>query len=99
MQMLIVEFIGLSLVIVIAGSFLARDADRIGQLTGLGRTLTGVVLLAVATSLPELVVGCQAALIDAPNLAVGDLLGSCLFNLLINASEIFFDVLHRFCYS
>ncbi|MBT4865036.1 MAG: sodium:calcium antiporter [Planctomycetaceae bacterium] len=92
MEMLIAEFVGLSLAIVIAGSFLARDADRIGELTGLGRTLTGIVLLAAATSLPELVVGCQAALIDAPNLAVGDLLGSCLFNLLILAV---LDLTHR----
>jgi len=92
MQIVIAEFVGLSLVIVIAGSFLARFADRIAELTGLGRTLAGLVLLAVATSLPELMVGCHAALIDAPDLAIGDLLGSCLFNLLILAV---LDLLHR----
>lgn len=82
---LLVEFILLSLVIVIAGTFLARFADQLGALTGLGRSMTGIVLLAAATSLPELVVGCNAALISAVDLTVGDLLGSSLCNLLILA--------------
>lgn len=85
MTMLIVQFVLLALVIVVAGSFLARYADQLGERTGLGRSMSGVVLLALATSLPELSVGCQAGWIGAADLAVGDLLGSSLFNLLILA--------------
>ncbi|MCA9101217.1 MAG: hypothetical protein KDA63_08710, partial [Planctomycetales bacterium] len=55
----------------------------LGELTGMGRSLAGLVLLALATSLPELATDCNAALIGAIDLAAGDLLGSCLFNLLI----------------
>ena len=52
-------------------------------LTGLGRTLGGLVLLASATSLPELSVDCKAAVIGAADMAVGAVLGSSIFNLLI----------------
>lgn len=82
---LVVEFILLSSTIVVAGSFLAGFADRLGMAGRLSGTITGVVLLATATSLPELAVSCTAALIPAPDLAMGDMLGSCLFNLLILA--------------
>lgn len=85
MVALLLEFVGLASVIVVAGSFLTKYADALGERLKLGRTLAGLVLLAAATSLPELAVDCSAALIPAPDIAVGDLFGSCLFNLLILA--------------
>lgn len=83
MILLVGAFIGLALVIVIAGHYLAAFADVISERSGLGRTLTGIVLLATATSMPELAVDCSAATLGAADLAVGDLLGSSLMNLLI----------------
>lgn len=71
--------------VVVAGSVLTRYADALGAAMGLGRALSGLLLLGVATSLPELAIACSSALIPSPNLAVGDPLGSCLFNLLILA--------------
>ena len=85
MFILLVKFVLLSLVVIVAGTFLARFADRLGAMTGLGRAMSGMLLLAVATSLPELLVGCHAARIPAINLTLGDLFGSSLFNLLILA--------------
>lgn len=85
MLILSLEFAALAAAVIVAGTFLAHCADAIGVQTGLGRTLAGLVLLAGATSLPELAVDCAAAWAGAPNLAVGDLLGSSLFNLLILA--------------
>ena len=78
-------FISLAAVIVVAGLFLTKYADAIADATGLGRTLAGLVLLAAATSLPELAVDCAAVLMDppAPNIAVGAVVGSSVFNLLI----------------
>lgn len=85
MLIAVLQFIGLAGVIVVAGSVLAKVADQIAEVTGLGRLLIGSVLLAGATSLPELTVDITAVRQGMPDLAVGDLLGSCLMNLLILA--------------
>jgi cation:H+ antiporter len=64
---------------------LARHADAIAEATGLGGLWIGSVLLAAATSLPEVLTDVNAALLDAPDIGVGDLLGSTLANMLILA--------------
>jgi cation:H+ antiporter len=67
-----------------AGPVLTRYGDVIARLTGLSRTWIGLVLLATATSLPELFTGVSAVTAaGAPNIAVGDALGSCVFNLVM----------------
>lgn len=66
----------------LAGPVLTHYGDVIARLTGLSRTWIGLTLLATATSLPELFTGISAVTIAAaPNIAVGDVLGSCIFNL------------------
>jgi cation:H+ antiporter len=71
-------------VILWAASYMAGAADVIAIRTGLGRTFVGVVMLATATSLPELGIGVTSiAALGEPDLAVGDAFGSNLFNLLI----------------
>ncbi len=73
-------------IILVASTRLARSADVISEKTGLGRSFVGVVLLATATSLPELGTGVGAiAIVGAPDLAAGDAFGSNLVNLLIIA--------------
>jgi cation:H+ antiporter len=81
----ILQFVVCAAVIIALGTVLARSADRIAELTGLGRLLIGSVLLAGATSLPEVSVDLSAARMGAPDLGVGDLAGSCLMNLIILA--------------
>jgi cation:H+ antiporter len=82
--MIWIQFLATALVIVLAGVPLARYGDVLGEKTGLGRTWIGVVLVAATTSLPELFTGFGAtALAALPDIAVGDVLGSCMFNLLI----------------
>jgi cation:H+ antiporter len=82
--MIWIQFLGAALVIVFAGVRLARYGDVLGEKSGLGRSWIGVVLLAATTSLPELFTGIGAtALANLPDIAVGDVLGSCMFNLLI----------------
>jgi cation:H+ antiporter len=72
--------------IVFAGSRLSKYGDIIAEKTGLGRTWIGVVLMASVTSLPELVTGISSVTYaDVPDIAAGDVLGSCVFNMLILA--------------
>jgi cation:H+ antiporter len=70
----------------VSGTQLSRYGDVLAEKTGLGRTWLGLVLLAAITSLPESATGISSVLwVDAPDITVGDLLGSCLFNLFILA--------------
>ena len=71
-------------VILFAATYMADSAETISIRTGLGRTFIGVVMLATATSLPELGTGVSSIVsLDEPDLAAGDAFGSNLFNLLI----------------
>lgn len=72
-------------VIVTAGTVLTRAADTIAERTGLGRVWIGVVLLATATSLPELAADIAAVRLGAVDLGAGDLFGSSVANMLILA--------------
>lgn len=65
-----------------AGYFLSHYGDIIAEKTGMSATWVGLILLSTATSLPELITGISAiTLADAPNIAVGNALGSTIFNL------------------
>jgi len=79
------QFVVCAGIIILAGTFLTRYADAIAEITKLGRLVVGSVLLAGATSLPELTVDISAVRLGLADLAVGDLLGSSLMNLLILA--------------
>lgn len=79
---LLLQFLICAALIGRAGFVLSRSADRLAQHHGWGRGWVGLAMLATVTSLPELAAGVSAvAWVDAPNLAVGDALGSCVFNL------------------
>lgn len=74
------------LLVILLGGGLTKSADVIAEKSGLGRTWVGAILLAGVTSLPELATGISAVtFLDAPDLAAGGILGSCLFNLVILA--------------
>lgn len=76
-----------------AGVQLTRLAEAIGEMTGMSGSWTGLLLLASVTSLPELATGISAVtLARAPDIAIGDVLGSTVFNL---ALLVLLDVLHR----
>ena len=68
-------------VIIWAGNRLVRSAKTIADNSNIGTAWAGLLLLPLATSLPELVTSARAVSINAPDLAVGNLLGSNLFNL------------------
>jgi cation:H+ antiporter len=78
-------FLAAGALVVVAGTALARYADAIADLSGLGRLWIGSVLLAGATSLPELGTDIPAVRLGVPDLAAGDLFGSSMANMLILA--------------
>jgi len=87
------KYLACLIIILFAGTKLARYGDAISEKTGLGGIWIGLVLLAAITSIPELVTGVSsAALVGLPDLAMGTLLGSCLFNLAILS---LLDILYR----
>ena len=84
LALLWLQLAGSAAFILVASNFLAKSADIIALKTGLGRAFVGVLLLATATSLPELGTGVSSVtFVDEPDLAAGDAFGSNLFNLLI----------------
>jgi cation:H+ antiporter len=72
-------------IVAAAGSRLARDGDAIAKGTGLGGMWVGAIVIAAATSLPELATDVSAVWQGHAGLAVGDLLGSSMINMLILA--------------
>jgi cation:H+ antiporter len=80
------QYLGASIIVFAGGWTLVRFGDAIGEQTGLGRVWAGVILLATATSLPELVTGITAVRgLDSPDLAVGGAFGANSLNLLVIA--------------
>jgi cation:H+ antiporter len=79
-------FTAAGLLLVVAGTVQTRAADAVAELTGLGRLWVGSLLLAAATSLPELATDVSAVRIGAADLAAGDLFGSSMANMLILAA-------------
>lgn len=68
--------------ILYCGKRVAKYGDAIAEKTGLGGLWIGVILVSVATSLPELFTGVGSTVfVDAPNLTVGNLIGANTYNL------------------
>ncbi|AXF57234.1 sodium:calcium antiporter [Salicibibacter kimchii] len=90
--MIYVLFIVAIIATVFAAIKISAYADGISRLSGMGSLVIGTFLLAGATSLPEVTTSVSAIYLENPDLAVGNMIGSNLFNLLILAV---FDVVYR----
>lgn len=80
-----ITFLLASLVIIIAGVKLASFGEALGKRTGIGQGWIGLLFLATITSIPELTTTVTGAAINVPNIAVGNALGSNMFNVAIVA--------------
>jgi cation:H+ antiporter len=79
-----IQFTVCAFFIVFSGAKLSLYGDVIANKTGISGSWIGLILLASVTSLPELIIGISSlTLADVPNIAVGDVFGSCVFNLTI----------------
>lgn len=74
-------FIGLALIIA-GGQAVVYGAKEIAKIAGMTETLIGLTIVAVGTSLPELVTSIVAAKKGENGLAIGNVIGSNIFNLL-----------------
>lgn len=81
----IVRFIIAALVILGAGTALSISGDEIAFITGIGSSFIGSFLIAAATSLPEAIAVFIALRLNNVNMAVGAILGSNIFNMIILA--------------
>lgn len=68
--------------IMFGGDFVVDSATVIAESYGLSKTLIGLTIVAVGTSLPELVTSVVAATKGENDLAIGNVVGSNLFNIL-----------------
>lgn len=75
-------FIVCAAIIFFAGKRLSYYGDLLAEKTGMSKGWIGLILMASVTSLPELMVGISSAsIVESADLAAGDILGSCAFNL------------------
>lgn len=80
-----------AVIVIIAAMFLPKIGEEIALTTGLGQSFVGTIFIALSTSLPEVVVSVAAVRMGAVDLAIGNLLGSNIFNILIlGIDDIFF---------
>jgi len=77
----VIGFGAASLGLVVLTPLLVSSSARISEITGLGTTFVGTSLVALVTSLPELVTTLAALKIGASDMAIGNLFGSNLFNM------------------
>ncbi|MBN1255526.1 MAG: sodium:calcium antiporter [Deltaproteobacteria bacterium] len=88
--MLWLQFSLAALIIIGAGYKLSQYGNQIAARTGISQTFLGIILFSTVTSLPELTVCItSASVVGEPDLALGNIFGSNLFNLLLIAA---FDI-------
>lgn len=68
--------------IVFGGDLVVSNATEIAYQWGMSETLVGLTIVAVGTSLPELVTSIVAALKKESEIALGNIVGSNIFNIL-----------------
>ncbi len=77
--LLITSIIG----VIIGGNLVVNSSITIAQMFGLSEVLIGATVVAIGTSLPELVTSVVAALKRKSDIAVGNIIGSNIFNILL----------------
>lgn len=92
----VICFSGAALVLVLVTPWLVRSSVGIAEITGLTTGFIGATIVALVTSLPEVVTAVTATRIGAHDLAVGNLFGSNIFNVFALGSTDFFYLQGRY---
>ena len=85
-EMVILGIVG----IIMGGDLVVESASAIAENFGMSQTLIGLTIVAVGTSLPELVTSMVAAKKGESDLALGNVIGSNVFNIvfILGASAV-----------
>lgn len=75
-------FVGGLLLLVVGAELLVRGASRLALTLGIAPLVVGLTVVAFGTSAPEMAVSIQAALENRSDLALGNVVGSNIFNVL-----------------
>jgi cation:H+ antiporter len=87
----VLNFSTAAVFIIAASIFLPSVADGIATGMGWGRSFVGSILMALATTMPELVVSVSALRLGLPGMALGNFYGSTVFNMgIIFVDDIFY---------
>ena len=83
------------------GDFVVNSSSEIARMMGLSEKLISLTIIAVATSLPELVTSIIATKKGEVDLAIGNIIGSCIFNivLIIGVSAIISPISYSLSYN
>lgn len=81
--MLYIELAAGLVLLLLGGDLLVRGAVSLAQRLGLSPLLIGLTIVGFGTSAPEMLTSVQAALADAPGIAVGNVVGSNIANILL----------------
>ncbi|MCI8309760.1 MAG: calcium/sodium antiporter [Clostridia bacterium] len=65
------------------GDFVVENSTKIAKIIGISDKLISVTIIAIGTSLPELVTSVFAAIKGNTDMAIGNIIGSNIFNLLL----------------
>lgn len=79
----LIYIVGGIIAIVIGGDLVVDSASAIAAAFGLSQTLIGLTIVAFGTSLPELVTSLVAAKKGETDMALGNVIGSNIFNILL----------------
>ena len=92
----IIGFLLAAAALIVITPVMVQNANIIAESTGLGTTFIGTTLVALVTSLPELVTTIAAIKIGAADMAIGNLFGSNMFNMFAMGLTDFFYTQGRF---
>ena len=81
--MVVLELVLGLVLLVVGGDVLVRGAVAVAKRTGLSPLVIGLTLVGFGTSTPELVTSVRAALAGSPGIAVGNVIGSNISNILL----------------
>jgi len=82
MTLMILEFVGGLVILILGADLLVRGASKLAAAYGVSPLAIGLTIVAIGTASPEIAVSLQAASFGQGSLTLGNVLGSNIFNIL-----------------